>query len=98
MNQALNNFDIAGQLQAASVAVMEMQMQGRHVLGYHFNGREPVLLVDGQPNNGLIGATSVREPDGKGGFLRRFTSKAFDVRVEWQVHEVGTSAEAHDGR
>jgi hypothetical protein len=87
MNRPLNNYDIASQLQIASAAVMELELQRRNVLAYHFNGREPVLLVDAAPSRITTNVVYRREPDGKGGALHRYATRMWDVRIEWQSGE-----------
>lgn len=95
MNRPLNNFDIASQLQIASAAVMELELQRRRVLAYHFNGREPVLLVDGAPSGITDNIVYRREPDGKGGATRRYSTHKWDVRLEWQVAEAAAAEVAN---
>lgn len=94
MNRPLNNFDIASQLQIGSAAVMELELLGRKVLAYHFNGCELVLLVDAAPS--VITGVVVyrREPNGAGGVNRRYSTRQWGVRIEWQAPEPGAQVVA----
>lgn len=87
MNRPLNNFDIASQLQIGSAAVMELELLGRNVLAYHFNGRETVLLVDAAPSVITGNVVYRREPNGTGGVTRRYCTHQWGVRIEWQAPE-----------
>lgn len=82
----MNNIIHKAQLLAVAKLTDHLTAIDRKVIAYHFNGKEPVVLID-RPLGEGISSVMVREPDGRGGHVRRHQAQRLGVRVEWHEHE-----------